>query len=158
MPELKLLKIAVEGQCKPRWSRVRDTELQCRSTAKEQCKWYSLQQLNVEEGDKIVAAEQERSRDLSVFGLIKGQEEEFPALVTVFLEEVGWELISKRQGWAGSNQVQLSDHSRSPSWAEQPFIRNFPAWITLWYLLIKATDLDVPDLVIEVSLFSPLLL
>ena len=38
VPELKLLKIAVEGQCKPRWSRVKDTELQCRSTAKEQCK------------------------------------------------------------------------------------------------------------------------
>jgi hypothetical protein len=34
-----------------------------------------------------VAAEQERN--LSVFGLIEGQEEEFPALVTVFLEEVG---------------------------------------------------------------------
>ena len=36
-----------------------------------------------------MAAEQERSRNLSVFGLIEGQEEEFPALVTVFLEEVG---------------------------------------------------------------------
>ena len=36
-----------------------------------------------------MAAEQERSRNLSVLGLIEGQEEEFPALVTVFLEEVG---------------------------------------------------------------------
>jgi len=36
-----------------------------------------------------VAAEQERSRNLSVFGLKDGQEEEFPPLVTVFLEEVG---------------------------------------------------------------------
>ena len=34
-------------------------------------------------------------------------------------------LISKRQGLAGSNQVQLSDHLRSPSWSEQPFIRNW---------------------------------
>jgi len=36
-----------------------------------------------------VTAEQERSRNLSEFGLIEGQAEEFPALVTVFLEEVG---------------------------------------------------------------------
>ena len=50
-----------------------------------------------------------------MFGLKDGQEEEFPALVTFFLEEVGREFISKRQGLAGSNQVKLSDHSRSPS-------------------------------------------
>ena len=66
-----------------------------------------------------------RCRNLSVFGLKDGQEEEFPPLVTVFLEEVGRELISKRQGLAGSNQVQLSDHLRLPSWSEQPFIRNW---------------------------------
>ena len=50
-----------------------------------------------------------------MFGLKDGQEEEFPPLVTVFLEEVGRELISRRQGLAGSNQVQLSDHLRLPS-------------------------------------------
>ena len=36
-----------------------------------------------------MAAEEEKSRNLIVFGLKEEEEEEFPALVTAFLEEVG---------------------------------------------------------------------
>ena len=36
-----------------------------------------------------MAAEKEKSKNLIVFGLKKEEEEEFPALVTAFLEKVG---------------------------------------------------------------------
>ena len=50
------------------------------------------------------------SRNLIVFGL-KEEEEEWSPLISAFFEVVERELISKRQGWAGSEQVQLSDQS-----------------------------------------------
>ena len=46
-----------------------------------------------------MAAEQERSRNLSVFGLIDGQEEEFPALVTFFWKRWGENLFRNDKGW-----------------------------------------------------------
>ena len=45
-----------------------------------------------------------------MFGL-KEEEEEWSPLISAFFEVVERELISKRQGWAGSEQVQLSDQS-----------------------------------------------
>ena len=50
------------------------------------------------------------SRNLIVFGL-KEEEEEWSPLISSFFEVVEREFISKRQGWAGSEQVQLSDQS-----------------------------------------------
>ena len=45
-----------------------------------------------------------------MFGL-KEEEEEWSPLISAFFEVVERELISKRQWWAGSEQVQLSDQS-----------------------------------------------
>ena len=67
-----------------------------------------IQSANVEGGDKVVAAGE--SRNLIVFGL-KEEEEEWSPLISSFFEVVEREFISKRQGWAGSEQVQLSDQS-----------------------------------------------
>ena len=61
-----------------------------------------------------MAAEKERSRNLSVFGLIEGQEEEFPALVTVFWKRWDENLFRNDKGGLEAETDKKKGIQRNP--------------------------------------------